>query len=539
MGAITPDDLRTLLDSDEPVAAIDVREPLDYTTGNVRESTLLPRRALEWRLPELLPRRDVPVVLIDGAGERAATDADWLRRLGLPDVRHLAGGVRAWRAAGYDVVEAEGDVLASAFNVPSKEFGERVAVERDPERVSPERLAGWMDGDGDVVVADVRTPGEYREGTLPGSRNVEGVDLALYAEALRDDAKLVVHCAGRTRSLIGIATLAERGLDEVYGLENGTSGWELAGYELERGADDHVRNLELPPEERERAEAFADDLVDRSGVDRLPPDAVADALDDDALAYVFDVRTGDEFEAGHVPGAVGVPGGQAIQRADDYVAVPEARIVFYSDDPVRAAVTAYWYTRMGYGNVALLDGGLDAWADAGRPVEAGIRRTERLGLQRAVEERHGCGEPFARERIAATAPTVAPADLDPETATVLYVGRSLDYPDRHLPGSRWVSRNDVEGLLDRERPGNAVLTCDDGGVSAYAAAALTHVGYDVRALDGGVAAWEAAGGSVETGEDGVGDRRDRVPTKAELGEDVMRGYLEWEEALGHESAAED
>lgn len=534
MGAITPDDLRELLDGDAPVAAVDVREPIDYAAGNVRESTLLPRRALEWRLPELLPRPDVPVVLIDGAGERAATDADWLRWLGLADVRHLAGGVAAWRSAGHDVVAAEGDVLAAAFNVPSKEFGERVAADRDLDRVPPERVASWLAGDEDVVVADVRTPGEYRAGTLPGARNVEGVDLALYAEALRDDAKLVVHCAGRTRSLIGIATLQERGLDEVYGLENGTSGWELAGYDLERGADDHVRSPGLSPAERERAAAFADDLLDRAGVARLPPDAVADALRDDALAYVFDVRTADEYGAGHVPGAVGVPGGQAIQRADDYVAVPEARIVFYADDPVRPAVTAAWYARMGYEEVAVMDGGLDSWTDAGRPVESGIRRTERRGLQRAVEQRHGCGDPFGRERVAAAAPTVAASALDPETATVLYVGRSHEYLDGHLPGSRWVSRNDLEDLLDRERPDDVVLTCADGGVSAYAAAALAHVGYDAAALDGGVAAWEADGRPVETGADGLGDRRDRVPTKAELGEDVMRGYLEWEEALGTE-----
>lgn len=534
MAAIAPDDLRTLLDCDDPVAPVDLREPHDYATGHVRESTLCPRRALEWRLPELLPRADVPVVLVDRAGERAATDADWLRWLGLPDVRHLAGGVAAWRSAGHDVVAAEEGVPGSAFNVPSKEFGERVAAERDPERVPPERVAEWMEGEDDVVVADVRTPGEYRAGTLPGSRNVEGVDLALYAEALAEDAKLVVHCAGRTRSLIGVATLEERGLDEVYGLENGTLGWELAGYDLVRGADERVRDLDLSQAERERGRAFADDLLERAGVARLSPDAVADALDDDALAYVFDVRTVEEYAAGHLPGAVGVPGGQLIQRADDYVAVPEARFVLYGDDPVRAAVTAYWFDRMGYGDLAVLSGGFDAWTDAGRPVETGVRRSERPGLQRAVEERHGTREPIGRERVDRIAPTVAASDLDPDSATVLYVGRSLDYADAHLPGSRWVSRNDVEALLDRERPVDVVLSCADGGVSSYAAAALARTGYDVRSLDGGVAAWAAAGRSIEAGEDGLGDPRDRVPVRAERGEEAMRGYLEWEEALGHE-----
>ena len=56
-------------------------------------------------------------------------------------------------------------------------------------------------------------------------------------EDLDPDTTVVVNCAGRTRSIIGTRVLQRMGLTNIVGLKNGTSGWVLAGYELETGAD--------------------------------------------------------------------------------------------------------------------------------------------------------------------------------------------------------------------------------------------------------------------------------------------------------------
>ncbi len=68
------------------------------------------------------------------------------------------------------------------------------------------------------------------------------VNLILWAEELRNKPAVIVNCAGRTRSIIGAATLRRLGLTNVRALSNGTMGWLLAGYELEskparRGSD--------------------------------------------------------------------------------------------------------------------------------------------------------------------------------------------------------------------------------------------------------------------------------------------------------------
>ena len=114
------------------------------------------------------------------------------------------------------------------------------------------------------------------------------------------------------------------GLDrDIVGLKNGTSGWVLAGYELESGAD----RDELPQvsaEGRAAAEAYADrcaaedgvDFLDVAGLERLAERSRSETV------YFIDVRTAEEYAAGHIPGFRWFPGGQCVQRSDD-VAVGE------------------------------------------------------------------------------------------------------------------------------------------------------------------------------------------------------------------------
>lgn len=543
ISSTSPSSLKSALDGRSQLAVLDVREPMDYVEGHVPGSTLVPRRALERRLPELVPNREARVVLISTTDERGARTAEWLIRLGWRSVTFLEGGMAAWKDGGFETVAATDGIYASAFNVPSKEFGEQVAVEQEPPIVSPEQLADWLETDEEVWVVDVRTPGEYESGTLPTAVNVEGVDLPAYVERVREgNEKLVVHCAGRTRSIVNAATLAKRGVENVYGLEDGTSGWTLAGYDLETDADRRVRADEIAEAPADEQRAFAEEWLEEHDIDRLSVAAFAERRTaDDKTVYPIDVRTVAEFEDGHVPGTLGLPGGQAIQRADDYIAVSGAEIVFISRSVVRAAITAYWFAEMGFEDVAVLDGGIDAWTDDGRPLETGSHWKETPGLSRAVERQRSC-RPLpswstVRERAHLLTPTEIPVSEDSDSERVpnlrvLHVGRSKAYREAHLPGSRWVSRNELDSVVSNAAS-KILLTCPDGVASVYAAAVLERAGYtDIAALDGGIEAWIDAGRSVAAGDEGLADDPpDVVPSTSEQGVEQMRGYLEWERQL--------
>src|SRR5690606_22646388 len=132
------------------------------------------------------------------------------------------------------------------------------------------------------------------------------------------DTTVVVHCAGRTRSIIGAATLQRLGVPNVYALKNGTMGWLLAGRQTENGST----RLDLPDpsadglalaRQKSRAVAEAEGVryVDATEAQRMIECAGNETV------YLMDVRTAEEYAAGHIPGFRWTPGGQAVQATDN------------------------------------------------------------------------------------------------------------------------------------------------------------------------------------------------------------------------------
>jgi rhodanese-related sulfurtransferase len=99
---------------------------------------------------------------------------------------------------------------------------------------------------------------------------------------------------------------------------------------------------------------------------------------------MIDVRSTSEFAAGHVPGAVNIPMDQVEARLDDLY--PDMPIVFICQAGKRARMTA-GLLQPCQREVAVLEGGTNAWIKAGFPV---VRTTKtRWSLERQV--RFGAG----------------------------------------------------------------------------------------------------------------------------------------------------
>jgi rhodanese-related sulfurtransferase len=82
-------------------------------------------------------------------------------------------------------------------------------------------------------------------------------------------------------------------------------------------------------------------------------------------ATVLDVREEDEWTAGHIAGSVHVPLSQLPGRAADIP--PTDPLIVVCRVGARSAQVAAWLAAQGRDAVNLV-GGLDAWADAGRPL---------------------------------------------------------------------------------------------------------------------------------------------------------------------------
>ncbi len=86
-----------------------------------------------------------------------------------------------------------------------------------------------------------------------------------------------------------------------------------------------------------------------------------------AAPVVIDVRTPEEYAAGHIPGALNIPFDQVAQRISE-VDAPHGVALYCMVGP-RARKGESALLSAGYTSVLHLEGGLAAWQAAGLPVE--------------------------------------------------------------------------------------------------------------------------------------------------------------------------
>ncbi len=494
--AISARRVSELLAAPDELALLDVREQGVHYRGHPFFACSAPLSRLELLISDLVPRKSVPIVLLDGGNEGLAEKAERkLKELHYSDVSILEGGCEGWKAAGLE--------LFSGVNVPSKAFGEFVEHHYGTPRITPGELKRLQQFK-KVLVVDSRPFEEYQRMNIPDGIDVPGAELAyrIHDLAPSPDTLVVVNCAGRTRSIIGCQSLRNAGIpNPVVALKDGTMGWELAGFTCERGSD----RVAPPPsaEGRKKAHAAAERVAKRFGVRFCATEQKHGWKNDPARTlYILDVRTREEFERSHVAGSRHAPGGQLVQAADEYVGVRNARVVLVDPDLVRAIMTASWLNQMGWSDVHVLE-------DA-ELTETGPRKP----------------------RIPGSPPWQTVSGIA-QGAAVLDLSTSLRFHKAHIPGAWWGVRSRLaEAKAAIGDIPSLVLTSEDGVLAHLAAPEAAALFTEVTVLEGGNAAWR---GPTESGVERATTTRDDVWYKPyDHGADYLkhaREYLEWEVAL--------
>lgn len=502
-------DIRRALLAREELALIDLREEDPFAQAHPLFAANVALSKLEIEIFARVPRRDTAITVYDDGEGLAAIGAQRLLALGYRDVAVLEGGLAGWRAAGGE--------LFRDVNVPSKAFGELVESVRHTPSLSAEQVKALLDEQADVVVLDARRFDEYQTMGIPGGVSVPGAELVLRVAELAPDpaTQVIVNCAGRTRSIIGTQSLINAGIaNPVAALRNGTIGWTLAGQALAHG---QARRFSAVSDSTRSAAAHqARAVAARAGVQRITRHGLAEWQADTArTTYLFDVRTPEEYSAGHLPGSRSTPGGQLVQETDHFASVRGARLVLVDDDGVRANMSASWLAQMGW-QVAVVDA---------------------LVATDFVEQ--GDWQPPLPEVPAVTEISVAQLAtwLREDGTVVLDFTTSANYVKRHLPGAHWAIRAQLPAALERlPHAERYVLTCGSSLLARFAAhdlQALTHT--PVYVLEGGTARWIDAGLPLEHGERRLAvprsDRYRRPYEGTDNPREAMQGYLEWEFGL--------
>ena len=503
---VSASEAKALVHDGGEIAFLDVREAGEFGEGHPLFAVPCPYSRLEARIAALVPRRDVRLLLIDGADGVAERAVGVLEDLGYSDVSWVVGGVQAWGAAGY--------TLFKGVNVPSKTLGELAEHAMHPATIDAPTLARWQAERRPFQFFDARPAGEYAKMRVPGAVCLPNGELAhRFPVAVRDETTpVVVTCAGRTRSLIGVLGLRLAGIEApVFALENGTQGWQLAGFDLERAnpvADFPELDEGAAQKTRARAEAFLDRqsiaVVGRAQVE-------AWRADETRTTYLFDLRAPDEAAADPLPAFLPAISGQIVQATDQWVGVRHARLVLLDDLGLRAGIAAFWLRQLGYEvAVARLDDDFRALQPSGETVPLpGVESVAAATALQAVQAGQG---------------------------RFIDVRASHAFREGHVAGALWGTRPRLDRLaLDREVP--VYLIGEEPAVIALAARDLGGLGVSaVNSVEGGQKALEACGAPVEASPESPSQEEAIdyllfVHDRHDGNLESSRRYLAWEQGL--------
>jgi rhodanese-related sulfurtransferase len=238
--------------------------------------------------------------------------------------------------------------------------------------------------------------------------------------------------------------------------------------------------------------------------------------------YRFDVRSPQEYIAGHLTGFLSAPGGQLVQETDHHAPVRGARIVLADDDGVRAPMSASWLAQMGWEVYVLNNSPAMALSEQGSGPDFFPMTPQVSELTPAEISLWQSGSPISLVLI----------DLN----------TSANYVKKHIPGAWFAIRAQLAQALDRIPVATRyVLTCGNGMLARFASADLRNLlkarGIEamVYVLTGGNAAWFAAGLPAQDGEQRLAvprtDRYRRPYEGTDAPPEAMQAYLDWEFGL--------
>ncbi len=354
---------------DAGAALVDVREPNEVAEGAIPGALNIPIRELAARAGEV--PADQQTIAYCATGFRAGLSAAALHILGIEGVRVFAPGYGAWEAAN----EASGDVPAEVEAAVESDFDVAAGVGEFLSAIPEGYYAvGQIDAfkdaleNTDIYLIDVREENEYAEGHIPGAVNIPMRSLADNLDQVSADQPVFLYCSSGHRAGVSLAALGMLGYTNVKSFPPGWKGWTAAEEEVSTEATE-PGSFDAPEVDPEMLAAVAEFLnnIPEGYLSVGEVDKFTAAMD--AGAFVIDVREENEYDAGHIPGAVNIP---MRTLADNLDQIPtDQPVVTYCATGHRAAISMAALQTMGLSGARSFPAGYGAWEAAGETVEAG------------------------------------------------------------------------------------------------------------------------------------------------------------------------
>jgi rhodanese-related sulfurtransferase len=209
-GVIAPKSFKAVYpDKDMPVIVLDLRPAAEGALGFIKGAVTVAdlAKVIKEQLPE--PKAKAPILVVDeDGGASARAGAAQLVKAGYGGVNVLAGGMKAWQAEGLPV--ETGAAAAKVAYLPKPKPGSVPGAEFA-------KIAGLPpEQRGDVLILDVRTRKEAKEGMIKGALNLPQEELAARSGELPRDKRILIHCSTGLRAEMAYALLRDLGFKVAF-----------------------------------------------------------------------------------------------------------------------------------------------------------------------------------------------------------------------------------------------------------------------------------------------------------------------------------
>ncbi|HID44491.1 MAG TPA: rhodanese-like domain-containing protein [Chromatiaceae bacterium] len=100
------------------------------------------------------------------------------------------------------------------------------------KEIGSSALKKRLDAGEDIILLDIRSDAEVRQGILPKAEHMAMHLIPLKLQDLPRDKDIILYCRSGARSYHACAFLEQQGVDNAYNLRGGIIDWARNGYEI-------------------------------------------------------------------------------------------------------------------------------------------------------------------------------------------------------------------------------------------------------------------------------------------------------------------
>lgn len=325
--------IKLLKNNKKNISFLDIRERKQYVHGFAFGSVNCPFSKFKYLIKELAPDLNTNLILI---GVKNNNQTNQIQKI-LTKFRYcrsyiIKGDYKNWKKHKFPLWAGE-----YTF---SKAFGEWIEITSNIKNIYAKELNKIHKKNHNYLQIDARPKKEFEKFSLPQSVQCSGGELPCYINNKENLKKnYIVHCAGRTRSIIAYQTLKDFDFEnKKYVLNGGTQNWVLNGYDRKFNNKSKIKSTKIN---------YKDDLKLANTVAKKFNIPSTQIKSKQANSYNFQINS-EIKNFKKIPGWKQVNATTLIQSTDKFISSTNTKVLIFSHIPSSAVFTVIWLRRMGY-----------------------------------------------------------------------------------------------------------------------------------------------------------------------------------------------